>query len=384
MKKLRERTKGLVSRSRTASPAVPIPNRQDPSNGYVKFENVALKDAPSTPQQDIAADTEEIADYWETDDAKNEAASRPGLRGEHYRGRETQKEAIIDVERRVNPPKPMLYRIEYVPQDVSEASLVGSFKPDERPRLSVTSLCESVEPGTDKLTATVVYRRRGHEDVPHLLNDRMTIDRDFFGFTPLYTPKGRIEADIIALTGLGGHAFGSWAVSPAEMWLRDFLPDDTPQARILIYGYDSRIKKRSFRSILSDYTNNFILKLTDMRREGRYELRPVILIGHSLGCLIIKEALIKSASSLGKNQQPLPVKSLIFFGAPHRGLDIVAIKILVDGTPSEDIVQELKKQSPTLTRLNDDFRHLHSDLEILTIFELEDTTFAFTRDGSAA
>lgn len=55
----------------------------------------------------------------------------------------------------------------------------------------------------------------------------------------------------------------------------------------------------------------------------------------------------------------------------------MAIKTLIDGTPPEDIVQELRKQSPTLARLNDDFRYLHSDLEILTIFELEDTPSVF-------
>jgi ankyrin repeat protein len=317
---------------------------------------MALEAASSALQPGIAVDSEKINKYREMEEAKHEAASNTG------------------------PPKPLLYRIEDVPQDASEASLVGSFESDSQPRLSVTSLCESVD-ADSKLTATVVYRRRDYEDIPHLTDSRMTMDSDFFGFTPLYTPKGSIEADIIALTGLGGHAFGSWAVSPTEMWLRDFLPRDVPQIRVLIYGYDSRIQKRNSRSILSDFTSNFLLKLTDMRREGRYELRPVILIGHSLGCLMIKEALIKSAS-LGKNRQPLPVRSLVFFGAPHRGLDIVAIKTLVDGTPSEDIVQELRKQSPTLTRLNDDFRYLHADLEILTIFELEDTPSVIeTPDG---
>jgi len=97
---------------------------------------------------------------------------------------------------------------------------------------------------------------------------------------------------------------------------------------------------------MSAYTHNFFLRLTDMRREGRYELRPVTLAGHSLGCLIIKEALIKSASVLDKSRQPRPVRSLIFFGSPHRALEITAIKTLVDGTPSEDIVQELKSTHP--------------------------------------
>ena len=386
MKKLKERTKGLVSRGFTASPALSTSNSSDPVgcvNDSVKVEKVGLKAGPSTHQLAVAANSEKLANYEKTEGAEDEAASSPGLAGVAHGGRDGQRQAVSDAKRRkLIAPKPLLYRIEGVPQGSSQVSLVESFKPDEQPRLTVTSLCESVEAGTNELTATVVYRRRDYEDVPHLLDDRMRIDSHFFGFTPLFTPEGIIEADIIALTGLGGHAFGSWAVAPTEMWLRDFLPRDVPQVRTLIYGYDSRVQKRNARSILSDYTNNFILKLTDMRTEGRYQLRPVILIGHSLGCLIIKEALIKSASLLDRNRRPLPVSSLIFFGAPHRGLEIAAIKTLVDGTPSEDIVQELKKQSPTLTRLNDDFRHLHGNLEILTIFELEDTpSIVETPDG---
>ncbi|KAF2185414.1 hypothetical protein K469DRAFT_778101, partial [Zopfia rhizophila CBS 207.26] len=37
-------------------------------------------------------------------------------------------------------------------------------------------------------------------------------DCNFFGFTQLYNlvPEQRIIADIIAITGLNGHAYGSW------------------------------------------------------------------------------------------------------------------------------------------------------------------------------
>lgn len=223
-----------------------------------------MEAASSALQPGIAVDSEKINMYRETEEAKHEAASNPG------------------------PPNPLLYRIEDVLQDTSEASLVGPFESDSQPRLSVTSLCESVDAGS-KLTATVVYRPRDYEDIPHLMDSRMTMDSDFFGLTPLYTPKGSIEVDIIALTGLGGHAFGSWVVSPTEMWLRDFPPRDIP-IRVLIYGYDSHIQKHNSWSILSDFINNFLLKLTDMRREGRYD---------SLDTAWDKEAVIKSAS-LGK------------------------------------------------------------------------------------
>jgi hypothetical protein len=47
---------------------------------------------------------------------------------------------------------------------------------------------------------------------------------------------------IIAVTGLAGHAFGSWkSRGEPYMWLRDFLPESVPNARILTYGYDTKL-----------------------------------------------------------------------------------------------------------------------------------------------
>lgn len=44
------------------------------------------------------------------------------------------------------------------------------------------------------------------------------------------------------MTGLAGHAFGSWkSKNRPDMWLRDFLPESIPNARILTYGYDTKL-----------------------------------------------------------------------------------------------------------------------------------------------
>ena len=48
---------------------------------------------------------------------------------------------------------------------------------------------------------------------------------------------------IIALCGLGGHAFGSFNERSSDhMWLRDNLPVDFPEARVLTYGYDTKLE----------------------------------------------------------------------------------------------------------------------------------------------
>ena len=47
---------------------------------------------------------------------------------------------------------------------------------------------------------------------------------------------------IIAVHGLGGHAIDTWThPSTGKLWLRDFLPDAIPDARIMTFGYDSRV-----------------------------------------------------------------------------------------------------------------------------------------------
>ena len=80
---------------------------------------------------------------------------------------------------------------------------------------------------------------------------------------------GLIIKSIIAVTGLAGHAFGSWAHSDEQMWLRDYLPKDAPNARILTYGYYSKLQGSYSVSILQDHTNKFVHMLIDMREEGQ-------------------------------------------------------------------------------------------------------------------
>jgi len=90
----------------------------------------------------------------------------------------------------------------------------------------------------------------------------LTIDSQFYNLTPLNVPEGEVVAElvavralgtthedadsgcnsVIAVTGLAGHAFGSWRSRKThQMWLKDFLAHDVPNIRILSYGYDSSL-----------------------------------------------------------------------------------------------------------------------------------------------
>jgi hypothetical protein len=66
-----------------------------------------------------------------------------------------------------------------------------------------------------------------------------------------------VNESIIAITGLGGRGFSSWANNEGEMWLRDYLPADIPGIRVMIYGYPSKLEKSNSRARLTDYTIQF-------------------------------------------------------------------------------------------------------------------------------
>ncbi|XTI85857.1 hypothetical protein V2W45_1466673 [Cenococcum geophilum] len=77
--------------------------------------------------------------------------------------------------------------------------------------------------------------------------------------------------DIIAVHGLNGHRDETWTAGNGVNWLRDLLPQDLPNARIMAWGYDANTYSRS-----------------------RTSRRLIIFVAHSLGGIIVKSALIHS------------------------------------------------------------------------------------------
>lgn len=76
---------------------------------------------------------------------------------------------------------------------------------------------------------------------------------------------------VVAVTGLAGHAFGSWRSREThQMWLKDFLPKDVNSVRIMTYGYDSSLVglDRSDKRLV-DYRRNFIQNLENSRSTAK-------------------------------------------------------------------------------------------------------------------
>ncbi|KAK7421105.1 hypothetical protein QQZ08_010109 [Neonectria magnoliae] len=91
------------------------------------------------------------------------------------------------------------------------------------------------------------------------------------------------------------HAWDTWRTPPGpegKLWLRDDLPKELPDARIFLYEYNSTAVYGNDRSTFIYKVNAFLEAIRTKRRKSPG--RPLLLLGHSLGGLLIKQALINA------------------------------------------------------------------------------------------
>ncbi|KAM5509938.1 hypothetical protein FOXYSP1_12904 [Fusarium oxysporum f. sp. phaseoli] len=104
-------------------------------------------------------------------------------------------------------------------------------------------------------------------------------------------------------------------------WPADLLPQNCKKARILTFGYDTKITKftsgpTNTNSILS-HGKDFLFSLGREHVQGR----PMIFVAHSLGGILVKEMLALSSTSNTPTHKRVieSTAAIIFLATPHRG-----------------------------------------------------------------
>ena len=142
------------------------------------------------------------------------------------------------------------------------------------------------------------------------------------------------------------------------MWIRDALPVFVPGIRAVTYGYDSKLRRsNSFQSI-SDIARTLILQL---KAEG-WSLpssKPIIFLAHSLGGLVLKDAIVQMADREKTVATILEkIWGAIMFGVPSLGMEQSHLLAMVEGQPNESLIQDLSPDSNYVGRLNEQFQGL--------------------------
>ncbi|KAH6702130.1 hypothetical protein BKA61DRAFT_495074, partial [Leptodontidium sp. MPI-SDFR-AT-0119] len=159
-----------------------------------------------------------------------------------------------------------------------------------------------------------------------------------------------------------------------RLWLRDYLPNDLPDARIFLYEYDSAVLGSNKESFVDGGST-----LLEWLRIARHQdpQRPLLFICHSLGGLLVKQAL------------PIPVSrllcltyshsfSLVFFGTPHEGgnASLVRLGSTAAGIAknlgfeaNDSIVMAVQSGSVFADCLREAFRHQLEKYRIVSFWE---------------
>ncbi|KAH0613051.1 uncharacterized protein H6S33_009431 [Morchella sextelata] len=204
----------------------------------------------------------------------------------------------------------------------------------------------------------------------------------------LYNPPGtEPTVDIVFVHGLNplntqDFAEKTWTHANGALWPRDILPSNVPECRILLFGYNSNVAFDVSNQGIKDHANTLLDRLGRNRKvTENSKTRPIIFVGHSLGGLVIKQALINATNNYEEyGVIKEATRGLVFFGTPHRGgngasLGQVAANIItaVSGADRNDILRSLSSDSILTKNSNDDFRHQSERYRVLTFYETRKT-----------
>lgn len=158
-------------------------------------------------------------------------------------------------------------------------------------------------------------------------------------------------------------------------WPGDLLPVALPDARIFTWGYDANVTSVfSFasQSTVSQHAKQLLADLAAVRTTPAQNQRPLIFVVHSLGGIVVKDALVFSRMTRTYLREIWPaVIGVCFLGTPHRGsvtasLGKIAFQIsrMAYAQPNIELLRTLERNSAVLERISDGFAAMLVDGQI--------------------
>ena len=192
------------------------------------------------------------------------------------------------------------------------------------------------------------------------------------------------HSSIIAVHGLNPrnrndteHAWSTWQTPEPEkrLWLRDDLPKLLPESRIFLYEYNATVVYGRDRNTFVGKANELLEAIRIERHD--IESRSMIFLGHSLGGLLIKQALINAHNNPKYTSIKEATSGLAFFATPHNGGDSVRvglgcvaanIAITLGFQKGDDLLEVLRKGSMFSENMQEQWRHQLLEYDIVSFW----------------
>ncbi|KAI4173239.1 MAG: hypothetical protein LQ348_006624 [Seirophora lacunosa] len=212
------------------------------------------------------------------------------------------------------------------------------------------------------------------------------------GLTRLHSPDDKElptthNVDIVFVHGLFGHPVKTWSLKKEKeslFWPQSLLPAVVPDSQIFTWGYDADVGgifSSAGQSTIHELAGSLLSDLANLRDTPSRRVIPLIFVVHSLGGIIVKDALNQSSSTVGTRLEEIAPATygVIFLGTPHRGsgsasMGKMALRIglIFTQKPNLKLLQGLEKHSEILDRVGDSF--------LQTILKHNLTIYSFRED----
>ncbi|KAI4235285.1 MAG: hypothetical protein LQ349_003262 [Xanthoria aureola] len=200
------------------------------------------------------------------------------------------------------------------------------------------------------------------------------------GLSTLYVPTDNTVADLVFVHGLGGGSRSTWTKygEPSLYWPEQWLPNDPGfhDVGIHSFGYDSNWQKESSLNI-HDFSKSLLASIHDCPSIPRTSQAPLVLVGHSMGGLVIKRAYILAQQKDDFASTARRIEVIFFLATPHRGADLAQLltKILNITTGQRPFVADLHRNSLATQSINDEFPQYSQDLQLFSFYETLPTSY---------
>ncbi|KAF3028781.1 hypothetical protein E8E15_004221 [Penicillium rubens] len=233
-------------------------------------------------------------------------------------------------------------------------------------------------------TRTLITRTLTRKDTITDRSDQESGAKGPIGLTTVYNPPDDIVADLVFVHGVNGGSQSTWTKNgdPSLFWPQEWLPKDQAfqDVRIHTFGYASAISQASVLNI-PDFARSLVYSIHDSPVIPRDSKAPLILVGHSMGGLVIKEAFIFAHDS--EEMKPLVrrICAIFFLATPHQGSDLAQTldRLLQVVSGTRPFVQDLFPGSPALESINEKFPHLCGNLQLSSFYENKPMNYVFGR-----
>jgi len=174
------------------------------------------------------------------------------------------------------------------------------------------------------------------------------------------------------------HGRQTWTHPNTIFWPGDIIPKLLPKARILLFEYNSQVACSGAADLgIRDHADNL---LDYYRAVSPSSKVPIIFVCHSLGGLVVKQALVRAVHRSPDDPCMKDIKTstygIVFFGTPHRGGNGVGLGQVVEGIVktftgggSNSLLQSLKKRGQLSVDLQDSFRPYIEDFKYISVIE---------------